>query len=221
MVTPWVATHVDLALSGLSPEACRPDVRHLDGVNTSTGVFEVDGHGFTGGEPIRFSAQAGNTIPTGLIASTFYIVAATNGNPDFFTLSPLLIPSDGGVGEVGVTENILPKIDAIMAEWTSVLISSAIAYPGPWTVAPGWAPMLAAKLAAPTVASRLRVPSAKYDITMVKEGFAWAEDWRKRLRAGELFDDGVGPVAAIAPNVFNAAMGGQDRPPTCWRTGSL
>lgn len=229
MSTPWVATHSDLMLSGLSPSACAPDARALQGVDLGTGTFELDAHGFDGGEPVRFVALLGNTIYTGINPLAYYSVAPTLGNPDFFTLSPLLIPSDAGLGIVSLVENVLPKIDRIMGQFTSLLVGSAKAYKGPWLQGsqPAWAPMMVAKLAAPTICNLLRVPSSRYDIKLIADGFAWAEARRTRLENGEQLDDGIG--------TFNgtASPGGNDGaratngiltgciPPMSWVTGTL
>lgn len=200
MTTPWVSTHSDLMLSGLSPAACAPDAREIQGVDLVTGTWELDAHGFDGGELVRFVALVGNTIPTLINPLTYYAVAPTIGNPDFFTLAPLLIPSDAGTGIVSIVENVIPKIDRIMAEFTSLLVGSAKAYRGPWLQGsqPAWTPMMVAKLAAPTICNYLRVPSSRYDIKLVADGFAWAEARRTRLENGEQLDDGVATFNGLA-----------------------
>lgn len=202
-MTPWVATHSDLHLSGLTPSACRPDARPLGSVSTVTGVFQIDGHGFDGGERVRFSIGDPSplrALPAGLAIGTYYAVAPTNGDPDFFMLSPLLIPTNGGMGPVWVNENYIPKIDRHMAAWTSVLLAKAVAYKAPWFVAPTWAPMMVAKLAAPTVATVLRVPSARYPVTMVEQGYQWAIEELKFLESGGIYNDGTGPIDATIVN---------------------
>lgn len=221
----WIATHADLMLSGLSPAACVPDARETQGVDATTGIWELDGHGFAGGESVRFVALPGNVLPTGINRLTYYAVMPPP-SPDFFTLSPPLIPGDAGTGTISLVENVYPKIDAIMAQWTSMLIASAKAYKPPWFIPPTWAAMMVAKLAAPTVASVLRVPTARYDVALVERGFMWAEARRERLENGEPMDDGAGPIdvdplvsdiGAISANDSTAAPGGA----TLWRTGTL
>lgn len=222
MPTPWRATHSDLHLSGLTPSACRPDARALGGV--AAGIFQIDGHGFDGGEQVRFSIgdpSPQRALPTGITAGVWYTVAATNGDPDYFALSPLLVPTSSGLGVVWVNENHIPKIDAIMAQWTSILIARAKAYKAPWYTPPTWGPMMVAKLAAPTVASVLRVPEARYSVPMIREGFLWAEERCVWLERGEPLDDGIGPIDASPTVADIGAVAGQDMPPTLWRTGTL
>lgn len=228
-MTLWVATHSDLMLSGLAPSACAPDARVIQGVDVATGTWELDAHGFDGGEPVRFVALTGNTIPTGINPLTYYAVAPTLGNPDFFLLSPLLIPSDAGTGTISLVENVIPKIDRIMAQFTSLLVGSAKAYRGPWLLGlqPAWAPMLAAMLAAPTICNFFRIPTSRYDIALVARNFEWAEARRTRLENGEQLDDGVAMFGG------QSAPGGNDGAratngivsgciaPMSWVTGTL
>ena len=216
----WVATHQDLALSGLAPAACVPDARDVVAIDIATGTFEVDGHGFNGGEPVRFVAPPGNVLPTGLNPLAYYAVAPPP-NPDFFQLNPLLLPGDAGSWSPGVitlriVENVYPKIDAIMAQWTSMLVASAKAYKGPWISPPPWAPLMVALLAAPTVASRFRVPESRYNVALVERQFAWAEERRKDLDSGQPWNDGVGPIDATSTPGNSDAMRGQSRRSAGW-----
>lgn len=229
-MTPWVATHQDLMLSGLSPSACRPDAQKINGVNLTTGTFQADGHGFNGGEPVRFTAGDPSplrALPSGLVAGVWYVVAPTT-DPDFFQLSPLVRPTDAGQGPgFSVIENYLAKIDIIMARWTSVLLAKAVAYKPPWYVAPLWAPMMVAKLAAPTVASVLRVSSARYPVPEIATGYLWAMEELKFLESGGLYNDGTGPIdsstdsgADDAARAQNGVSLGRIRD-TQWLTGYL
>lgn len=206
-MTPWVATHSDLHLSGLTPSACRPDARALGSINLVTGLLQIDGHGFDGGEMVRFSVGDPSplrSLPSGIVAGTYYPVLPTNGNPDFFqvytvpgTAPPsILVPTDAGQGAIYVDENYIPKIDRVMASWTSVLLAKAVAYKPPWYVPPTWAPMMVAKLAAPTVASVLRVSIARYPVPEVAAGYEWAQKELRFLEAGGLYNDGTGPIDA-------------------------
>ncbi len=228
----WVATHQDLMLSGLTPSACRPDARALSGINLWTGVFQLDGHGFAGGEPVRFEPQGepgpqGPRLPSGLVAGTWYAVAPTNDDPDFFKLSPLLRPSDSGIGRVSVIENYIAKIDAQMAAWTSVLLAKAVAYKPPWLTPPTWAPMMVAKLAAPTVAAVLRVSSDRYPVPEIATGYEWALKELKFLEEGGTYSDGTGPIDADGDDgtydVARASNSVQDGhvQPMRWVTGYM
>jgi hypothetical protein len=230
-MTAWTATHLHLALVGLPASAMVADARAVASVTlASPALFELPGHGFAGAaalagpEKVRLAARNGVTLDTAISATTYYTVGVTPGDPDFFTLiSPLgapLVLNGDGAGEPSALENIIPKIDIIMSQWTSVLISSAKAYAGPWNPAdvPAWAPLLVAHLAAPTVCNILRVASARFDIATVVFNTVWAWDRMKHLEAGEPFDDGSGNFDATnTPD--NAAFAAQDRPPERWRTG--
>ncbi len=218
-MTPWVATHSDLALSGLPPAACRPDARVLGGVSVATGVLQIDGHGFDGGESIRFSTGDPSplrALPTGLAAGVWYAVAPTNSDPDFFSLSPVVIPTDAGVGPIYVSENYLPKIDREMAAWTSILVAKAVAYKAPWFTPPKWAPMMVAKRSDPSVAGVLRVPSARYPVPMVQSDYLWAMQELKFLESGGTYDDGTGPIDAASTTGINAAARATGRAPIGW-----
>ena len=221
----WTATHQDLALSGLAPAACRPGAHAVDSINTTTGVFRVDGHGFNGGEPVRFAIggdySSQHALPTGISADVWYIVAPTNGDPDYFMLTPPLVPSDVGAGSVYVAENYVAKIDQQMAAWTSVLLAKAVAYKPPWITPPAWAPMMVAKLAAPTVASVLRVPSDRYPVPDIAAGYEWAQKELAFLASGGIYNDGTGPIDSSANSGTAAAARARSRCPVPWQNGAL
>lgn len=212
----WVATHSDLMLSGLAPAACVPDALEIQSVDFAAGIWECVGHGFSGGESVRFVALPGNTLPAGTNRTTYYAVSPSSPpSPDFFTV-PSLTVTDAGSGTFSLIENVYPKIDDIMAEWTSVLIGSAKAYRGQWVTPPGWAAMMVAKMAAPTVASVLRVPDSRYNIALIERNFAWAEARRVELDNGQPWDDGVGPIDATNTPGANDAGRASSRRSAGW-----
>ena len=218
---PWNADHRHLALVGIAASAMVPDARALASVDAfqgqSAAVFELPGHGFSGAdalagaERVRFAAVAGVQLDSTIVASRYYDVSIAAGDPDFFTLSYLgapLVLRDDGVGLPYVIENIIPKLDLIMAGVTSEVVSQAKAYKAPWTTPPSWAPLLIARLAAPTVCKVLRVASSRFEVPDVAADYDRAMVQFADLKNGVPMDDGTGPIdaddipndAAIATN---------------------
>lgn len=238
-MTPWTADHRHLALVGIPASAMVPDARAVAAVYVVSGgaaVFELPGHGFSGTaalagpERVRFAGDNinGVRLDSQIVPTIYYDVAVTPGDPDFFTVTtgavPLVLAGDG-CGLPFVLENIIPKIDLIMAEWTSKVVANAKAYRAPWFVAPLWAPMLIAHLAAPSVAAVLRVATARFDVADLQVNYERALKQYDDLGNGVPFDDGIGPVDAdTTPNdtarATNSLLTGcvQD---TRWLTGTL
>lgn len=238
-MTAWTATHLDLALCGISAAAMVPDARAVAATYPSVGqgtIFELPGHGFAGvaalAGPERVRLAGGNingvVLDTAISPTLYYVANVASGDPDFFTLSTLgapLVLNGDGVGLPSALENIIPKIDLIMARWTSVLISSAIAYSGQWSTPPAWAPLLVATLAAPTVAEVLRVARARFDVTSLTTNTPWATTRLAALEGGATFSDGIGPVDS--DTIANDPMRAKNRQtssgcaPTRWQRGTL
>lgn len=206
---PWTADHRHLALVGIAASAMVADARELAGVYLTPGqptIFELPGHGFdgaaglAGAERIRFGARTnGVQLDTAIVPTSYYDVSTIPGDQDFFTLSlagtPLILSGDG-IGLPFTIENIVAKLDIIMAEWTSKVVANAKAYKAPWYVPPGWAPLLIATLAAPTVVKVLRVANARFPVDDVSADYDRAMKQYDDLGNGVPFDDGTGPVDA-------------------------
>lgn len=203
----WVAAHSDLHLSGLTPAACRPGALALTSIDLA-GRFQLDGHGFDGGEFVRYTTgdpSPPRALPSSIVMGRWYVVAPTNGDPDFYQHAPSVPLSDAGRGPIYVVENYIPKIDRQMAAWTSVLISKAVAYKPPWITPPAWAPMMVAKLAAPSIATILRVSKDRYPVDDLAAGYEWAQKELRFLEAGGIYNDGTGPIDSAAAAGTNDA----------------
>jgi hypothetical protein len=192
----WPPTRQDLFRYGLPSVACSPDARTLDSITVTGPVLETRGHGFAGGESVRFVAPPGSTLPAGVNPAplTWYVVQPTSDN-DFFTVNGLSI-SDAGSGQIAVVEDYGPKLDDLMARRASWLVAWYKAGIGPWTVGPDWAPIIVAKLCALDVATTLRVASARYPIEDIRKSYDDAMKFLAELGKGEPFPDGVGPIDA-------------------------
>lgn len=218
----WVATHSDL-FRYFPSAACTPDAKPIEAVYVASSLFCSPGHGFDGGEPVRFAARPGLAIPSVLSSTVWYTVAPLRSfdEQDFFTvLDPAtnlpIVLTDPGSGPFSVKENFLPKIDRIMAERTSYLEANAIAYRGPWVTPPGWAPMIVAQLAAPDVAQTLRIATARYDVAAINARALEAEKFVDMLRNGAPMTDGIGPIDAT-PLVADDAARMENAFPVGWR----
>lgn len=239
-MVPWVADHRHLALVGIAASAMVPDARAIAATYPSVGqgtIFELPGHGFSGAlalagaERVRIVGPNVNgvVLDTAISPTTYYVVGVVPDDPDFLTLSmplgaPLLLNGDG-VGFPSAIENIIPKIDLIMRQWTSKVIANAKAYKAPWYVAPDWAPLLIAQLAAPSVCSILRVASARFDVADIQVNAAAALAQYNDLAQGVPFDDGIGPIDADdVPNDAALATNGIAQGLVCdmrWLSGAL
>lgn len=227
----WVATHRDLyRYGGLPASAWDPDPRAVTRIYLPQNVIEMPGHGFVGGELVRFVAPEDSplrALPSGVSPTTWYTVAnpTTFDDPEFFSLlkpdgSPLTF-DDAGMGPIYMKENAVSRMDIEMAEGTSYVIANSKAYQGPWTTPPLWAPGLVARLRAPILCDIFRVSTDRYDVASVRARGIEAETFvNDHLREGEPMDDGS-PAFDATSTPDNAAFAGRDRPPTCWRTGSL
>lgn len=223
----WVPTHRDLyRYGGLPAVAWSPDARKVTRAYVAQSTFEIQGHGFLGGEQVRPEAQPGISFPSPLALLTWYEVAVANDDPDFFSLltltgSPVVL-SDAGSGSFSFKENAVPRIDVEMAAVASSLIANAKAYQGPWSdPVPKWAPRIAAELCAPILCDLFRVSTTRFDVKAVRErGIATAAWVNAHLNEGEPMDDGT-PSFDATTDADNSAFAGQDRPPTHWRTGAL
>ncbi len=189
----WVATRQDLERY-FPASACVPDSRQIAGIYLSGSTFELVGHGFYGGEPVRLAARAGGTLPAAIDPLVWYTVAPAPSR-DFFALVGVTL-ADIGAGIIFALEDFGPKIDRILLECTSYLVARAKAYAGPWTTPPDWAPRTVAHLAAPEVAAVLRLSPDRYDVEGVKARAAIAEAFCQELNQGQPMGDGVGPVDA-------------------------
>ncbi len=198
----WVATRQDLERY-FPASACVPDSRQLAGIYLSGSTFELVGHGFYGGEPVRLAARAGGTLPAAIDPLTWYTVAPTPSR-DFFQLVGVTL-ADIGSGAIFALEDFGPKIDRILIEVTSYVVARAKAYRAPWTTPPDWAPRLVAHLAAPEVAAVLRLAADRYDVEGVKARAVVAEAFCAELNQGMPMPDGVGPVDATPDVADNAA----------------
>jgi len=236
-MTPWVADHRHLALVGIPASAMVADARRLAAVY-QPGTFELPGHGFEGAasltgspEPVRFGGDSinGVALDSNIDPRAYYLVGITNNSPDFFTVTnaagvPLVLAGDG-VDLPFVIEDIRPKLDLIMAQWTSKVIAAAKAYKAPWYVPPAWAPLLIAQLASPTVAAILRVARARFDVDSIIANQVEASKQYDDLLRGVPFDDGTGPIDAdTIPNDAARATNGLLTgcvAPMPWLTGTL
>jgi len=190
----WVATVEDFVkLGGLPRSALRADALPIESVDPSNNRLELPGHFYTGGERVRLATINGS-LPGGLSAA--WQTVAPPEDPDFFSLVGVTL-TDAGEGAISVIEDVTPGIVAILAAWTSFVVAKAKAYAGPWTTPPAWAPLTVCQLAAPDVASLLRLPPARYPIEQVAK--AREAQWKfvtEELGKGEPMSDGVGPVDA-------------------------
>lgn len=191
----WPPTRQDLFRYGLPAAACVPDARALDSITVSGPVFECRGHGFSGGEIVRFVARPGSTLPAGIVSPLTWYTVNPPTDSDMFTVAGLVL-SDAGAGTINVVEDIGPKLDDLMARRASWLVSWYKAGQGPWTTPPQWAAMVVAKLAAFDVAQILRTPSSRFSIDDVRKAHDDAQAFLERLDKGEPYNDGVGPVDA-------------------------
>lgn len=214
----WTATRADLKAHGLDSSAWSPDARAVDAVHVAANLFELRSHGYSGGERVRHVVLPGGTLPAGIVATTWRTVATTT-DPDFYSLTGSALTT-AGTGEILVMEDPYPKIDAILLARTSYVILSAIAYKGPWTTPPDWAPALVAHLAALDIVRVLRIPSARYPAEDTRKAYDAAEKMIGKLREGWTLADGVGPVDQTS-TPDNAAIAEVTREPTLWRTNTL
>lgn len=222
----WVATHVDLIRTGALPaKALVPDAAEIDSITVAGSIFELRGHGFGGGENVRFAPRGAAALPTGIASPiTWYEVAPTSDN-DFFTCQGLTIADSGTIplgSAIVVIENWTPKADNIMAAWTSYLVARAIAYQAPWMTPPAWGPTMVSFLAAPEVTNALRIPKARYETTDIHENRKIALDFiETTLAKGGVANDGTGPVDANAPPGTYDPPRASGRPPMFCRTRTL
>jgi hypothetical protein len=203
----WAPTHQDLFRFGLPAAACVPDARALDSVQVAANLFECRGHGFGAGDSVRIVGRAGGTPPAAIAGPTTWYQVATTTDNDFFALAGITL-ADAGTGALVVIEDFAPKIDDIMARRASWLVTWYKAGRGPWTTPPLWGPMIVAHLAAPDVATALRIPSARYDTAGVEKRYDDAKAFLAELNKGEPFSDGIGPVDAtpLVPEMGPVAL---------------
>lgn len=201
----WVATFSDFKAFGLPAECWSPPSRQIQSVTVSGSLFELQSHGFSGGESVRIAARGtGSAVPTGLAASSFYTVAPPP-NPDFFTLVAVSI-SDIGTGVLVALENMLPVLAQILAARTSFVIACAKAYAGPWTTPPAWTPQTVCELAALDFHAVLRTSSPLYDVDQVQKKFDAAMAFcLDVLNKGVPMPDGTGPIDATPTKADNGA----------------
>lgn len=202
----WVATRQDLlTLGGLPADAYRRDALQITNVYQAQSTFELPGHGFQGGEPVRLTGRPGSTLPTGIQPLTWYTATVTT-DPDFFQLVGVTL-TDSGSGTIYAIENVWPKIDARLAARTSWVVACAKAYRAPWTTPPGWAPQLVATLVAFDLALALRIPKARYDVDGVAKAYDEAQKFiATKLDEGAPYTDGVGPIDATPTSAEEAAL---------------
>lgn len=217
----WIPSAQEFATHcGLPAAALAPDAREIDRIHVAANLFELRSHGLSGAS-VRFSVRDGSRLAIGLSATSWATVAETN-DPDFFAVSGFTL-SDEGRGSLWVVENVTPKIVAILRAWSSYVQARAIAYAPPWDVAPDWAPMIVSQLAAPVVASALRISTARYPVEEVRERAKVAQEFvDKELARGVPMRDGVGPIdatASIPDNAPKAGNAGGSAAP--WITGAM
>jgi hypothetical protein len=211
----WVPTHVDL-FRYFPASACVPDARQIAGYVGSPIAIDLPAHGFTSSSLVTFAARTGAALDSMIDPLVTYTVVPVSAR--FFRLLGVTLAGDG-VGLPFVFEDVIPKIDTIMAEVGSYIIANAKAYAAPWTTPPAWAPRLAAHLGAPDVADALRIAESRYPVERTIKRAEIAEKFVEHLRAGEPMTDGVGPIDATDGYPDNAALAAQDAEPTPWRNG--
>lgn len=218
-MTTWQATHADL-FRYFPASACVPDARQIAGVLGSPFVFDLPSHGFSASSLVSFGARTGSTLDSALSPTATYTVAPISGR--FFGLVGVTLNGDG-VGLPFVFEDVIAKIDGIMADVTSYIVANAKAYAGPWEAAnvPTWAPRLAAHLGAPDVADALRIAEDRYPVARTIKRAEIAEAFIVHLRSGEPMTDNITKNFDATTEPDNAAFAMADCRPTRWRTGVL
>ena len=181
------ATRAQFYALGLSPAACTPESRSLSAIHLADSVFELPGHGWDGGESIRFVALGEDAaLCAGLSGATLYDVDVIG--PDLFRVNLLGVPvviTDVGAGVVAVVEDITRKIDMILEANSSYVDANAKAYKPPFKPPyPKWVTRAVCKLSALDVALVLRRSNPSYDLTDVKEEAAKIEAFLATLAKG-------------------------------------
>lgn len=186
------ATRAQFYTHGLPAAACVPESRSLSSVIVVDSAFELPGHGFAGGEFVRFKALGeGSALCAGLSASALYKIVVISS--DLFTVTLAGLPvtiTDEGIGVISVVEDIAVRIDAILEACSSYVDANAKAYKPPFTppFSP-WVTRTVCKLAALDVALVLRRSNPSYSLDDVKAEADKAEAFLARLAKGEPMAD--------------------------------
>lgn len=173
---------------GIAAAACVPESRNLSSVIVASSAFELPGHGFEGGELLRFKALGdGAALCAGLSTSALYEVVVVSS--DLFTVklagAPVTITTEG-TGVISVVEDIAPRIDVILEACSSYLDANAKAYKPPFKAPyPKWVTRTVCKLASLDVALVLRRSNPSYSLDDVKAEAEKAEAFLERLSKGE------------------------------------
>lgn len=211
------ATRAQFYAMGMPPAACVPESRTLSSVIVDSSAFELPGHGFTGGEFVRFVALgAGAALAAGLDAAQLYEVEVASADLFRATLAgaPVVITTAGS-GVIAVVEDITAKIDEILEAASSYLDAHAKAYRPPFAPPyPKWATRTVCKLAALDVALVLRRSNPSFNLDDIRTEAEKAEAFLQRLDLGKPTADR--PVDQTPSKAEAGAYGWKKKPSQDW-----
>lgn len=182
------ATRAQFFTLGIAAAACVPESRNLSSIIVADSTFELPGHGYDGGELLRFKALGADAeLCSGLSAAALYEVVLISS--DLFSVKlagiPVTITNDG-TGVIAVIEDISAKIDEILETNSSYLDAHAKAYKPPFAAPfPKWATRTVCKLSALDVALVLRRSNPSYSLDDIKAEAEKAEAFLARLDQGK------------------------------------
>lgn len=211
------ATRAQFYAMGLPPAACVPESRSLSSVIVASSAFELPGHGFSGGEVVRFVALGdGAELPGQLNSAELYEVDVIGA--DLFKVKlggSAVVITTAGSGVIAAVEDITAKIDEILEATSSYLDAHAKAYRPPFAAPyPKWATRTVCKLAALDVALVLRRSNPSFNLDDIKGEAEKAEAFLSRLDQGRPTADQ--PTDQTPAKAEAGAVGWKKKPSQDW-----
>lgn len=189
----WRPTRAQFYTLGLPASVCTLASRVVASADSATDTLVLAGHGFGGGELLRFEAAAQDAVlPAPLSASLLYEVESPPPGSDLFRVrsgGALVNLTTAGTGPFRVIEDFGPKLDLILEAEARWCDDHAIPYAPPDDALDGWPPFslvkCACELAALKVSRVLRVSAPGYSADDLKAQADGAQAFLDKLRAGK------------------------------------